>query len=99
MRRWTALAILLMSTTLAHAGKYDYFECVDGDGGVSYSVTKCPKGEKQKIIRSDEAPGESVTTYVPTPALAKPGAAPGQAGGKEAPPPPPGSPAPVSPNQ
>jgi glutaredoxin len=40
----------------AHAGRDDYFKCVAADGAVSYSVERCPKGDRQSIVRVDAAP-------------------------------------------
>ncbi len=66
MRYWLVLLTLIVTLSAAHAGKHDYFECTDSAGVVSFSTTKCLKGETQKIIRDDAPPAETVVTVPPS---------------------------------
>lgn len=52
------LPLLLFLPALCWAGTYDYYECVDPNGGISYSVDRCGRGNKQRRI-ADETPPES----------------------------------------
>lgn len=54
MRRCCALIMLV--PTLALAGAYDYYECTGPGGDVSYSVERCPKGQRQRRVEDDTAP-------------------------------------------
>jgi aspartyl protease family protein len=47
---------LLFVPVLAWAGAHDYYECVGPGGDVSYSVERCPKGQKQRRVEDDTAP-------------------------------------------
>lgn len=49
-------AALLLLPLLSSAGTYDYYECVGPAGDVSYSVERCPKGQKQRRVEDDAAP-------------------------------------------
>jgi aspartyl protease family protein len=51
-----ACLVLIFLPLLAWAGAYDYYECVGPGGDVSYSVERCPKGQKQRRVEDDTAP-------------------------------------------
>lgn len=48
--------VLLFIPVLTWAGAYDYYECVGPGGDVSYSVERCPRGQKQRRVADDTAP-------------------------------------------
>lgn len=47
---------LVLLTGTAWAGRFDYYECQAPDGGVSYSIERCAKGERQRRIQDDSPP-------------------------------------------
>jgi aspartyl protease family protein len=49
-------ALCLVWPSLTWAGAHDYFECVGPGGDVAYSVERCPKGQTQRQVASDEVP-------------------------------------------
>lgn len=55
--RLPSILVALLVPGLAGAGAHDYYECIGPDGGATYSIERCAKGEKQRRIQDDTPPG------------------------------------------
>jgi len=53
------MVVALLFPLLSWAGAHDYYECVAADDMVTYSVERCPKGERQRRLSDDTAPVSS----------------------------------------
>jgi aspartyl protease family protein len=53
---WRLWAFFCVLPGLSWAGAYDYYECIGPDGSATYSVDRCPRGEKQRRVEDDTAP-------------------------------------------
>lgn len=56
MRRYAVLSLAGCCLASAHAGPYDYYECVSPEGWLSHSVERCPRGDESRRIADNLRP-------------------------------------------